>query len=260
MATITASGWGSTLDVNSIVSQLMTIEQQPIKKLDLTEAGYQARLSAYATLKSGLTTLQEATRGLSDRVVARDAGSLKTALEGFVKAYNEIAKPLRELSSYDVNTRKSAILQGDTAVRAIQSQLRDIIAATGAAGIFKSWSQIGAAFRKDGSLAIDLSKLQSAIDSNAVDVSTVVATTAGKLVSVLDSQLSAGGPLAAKANAVSLAVSLLNTERAKLNSRLADTEQHYRKQYAALDAVLGSMKSANDALTQQLAGLNTGSS
>jgi flagellar hook-associated protein 2 len=258
MATMTASGWGSTLDVNNIVSQLMAVEQQPVKKLDLKEAGYQARISAYGTLRGGLAALQEAARNLNGKVVASDTASIKPELESFVKAYNEVAKPLRDLSSYDVRSRKAAVLQGDTAVRAIQIQLRNSIAASvsGGTGALKTLSQIGVAFQKDGSLAIDSTKLQSAIDSNAVAVSSIVNAIGGELKTLLNSQLSSDGALATKADAANLNVRLLNVERTKLNARLADTEQRYRRQYAALDSLLGSMKSANDALTQQLAGLS----
>ena len=284
MATITASGLGSTLDVNGIVSQLMTIEQQPVKKLDLKEADYQARLSAYGTLKGGIAAMRDATRTLigatslqalkgtppdatlpssstASASVAQDTSSLKSGLEAFVKAYNEVAKPLHDLSVYDVNTGKAAVLQSDTAVRAIQTQMRNTIAATqaGISGSFKSLSQIGVAFQKDGSLAIDATKLQSAIDSSAVDVASIVATTGGKLKTLLDSQLSASGPLASKTDGVNLNLRLLNTQRTKLNARLADTEQRYRKQYSALDSLLGSMKATSDALTQQLAGLSSNS-
>ena len=38
MASITASGLGSGLDVSSIVSQLMAIERQPLKTLQSTQS------------------------------------------------------------------------------------------------------------------------------------------------------------------------------------------------------------------------------
>ena len=49
---ISSPGIGSNLDINSIVSQLMAIEQQPLKKLATQEASYQAKLSAFGSLKS----------------------------------------------------------------------------------------------------------------------------------------------------------------------------------------------------------------
>lgn len=63
---MTAAGAGSGLDVNSIVSQLMAIEQQPMTLLDQSESDYQAKLSAYGTLKGAFSSFQTAMQGLSD--------------------------------------------------------------------------------------------------------------------------------------------------------------------------------------------------
>jgi len=241
-------------------------EKVTAQNADITVNGIQASKSSNTVTDviHGVTlTLQKKTTATASVTVARDTSSLKSGLEAFVKAYNEVAKPLHDLSVYDVASGKAAVLQSDTAVRAIQGQMRNTIAAnqasSGFTGSFKSLSQIGVAFQKDGSLAIDATKLQSAIDSSAIDVASIVATTGGKLKTLLDSQLSASGPLASKTDGVNLSIKLLNTQRTKLNARLADTEQRYRKQYAALDALLGSMKATSDALTQQLAGLSSNS-
>ena len=64
--TISAPGIGSNLDVNGIVSQLMTVERRPVTLLDRKEAGYQARLSAYGNLKSALASFQSAMSGLNN--------------------------------------------------------------------------------------------------------------------------------------------------------------------------------------------------
>lgn len=63
---ISAAGVGSNLDVNGIVSQLMSIERQPLTLLNTKEAGFQAQLSAYGSLRSALSTFQTAVAALSD--------------------------------------------------------------------------------------------------------------------------------------------------------------------------------------------------
>lgn len=64
MTGINASGLGSGLDVNSIVSQLMAVERQPLTVLASKEASFQAKLSAYGTLKGALSSLQTAVQAL----------------------------------------------------------------------------------------------------------------------------------------------------------------------------------------------------
>ena len=57
---LSSAGIGSNLDVNSIVSQLMSVEQQPLTLLARKEASYQAKLSGFGTLKGALSQFQTA--------------------------------------------------------------------------------------------------------------------------------------------------------------------------------------------------------
>ncbi|NWG75111.1 MAG: flagellar filament capping protein FliD [Rubrivivax sp.] len=58
MATISAPGVGSGLDVKSIVSQLLAIERRPIEQLQSAASRIQTQISAYGKLQSSLATLQ----------------------------------------------------------------------------------------------------------------------------------------------------------------------------------------------------------
>lgn len=64
MATITAPGIGSGLDVSSIISQLMALEERPIIALQQREAGYQAQLSALGQLRSAVSSYKDAVGAL----------------------------------------------------------------------------------------------------------------------------------------------------------------------------------------------------
>ena len=57
---IQSPGIGSGLDVNSLVTQLMAVERQPMTQLDRKTAAYNAQLSAYGTMRSALAALQTA--------------------------------------------------------------------------------------------------------------------------------------------------------------------------------------------------------
>lgn len=62
---IQATGIGSGLDVESIVTQLMAIERQPIDRLSSKKTLVDAQVSAYGSLKSKISTFQTAMAGLS---------------------------------------------------------------------------------------------------------------------------------------------------------------------------------------------------
>jgi flagellar hook-associated protein 2 len=70
----------SSLDVNSIVSQLMELEKQPLKVLDTKEASYQAKISAYGTVKSALASLQSAVQTLTQPNTFKALGITSTDL------------------------------------------------------------------------------------------------------------------------------------------------------------------------------------
>ncbi|GMQ88177.1 MAG: hypothetical protein BMS9Abin08_1404 [Gammaproteobacteria bacterium] len=105
MPTITAPGLGSGLDVNSIVSQLVAVEQQPAaQRLDRSEADLQARLSAFGLLKSAISSFQGSLAALSsasgfqartsqssDPVVATVSASNAAAVGNFSLGVTQLA-------------------------------------------------------------------------------------------------------------------------------------------------------------------------
>lgn len=64
MATSTTSS--SSLDVNAIVTSLMSIERQPITKLNTKQTDYQAKITALGLIKSKVDAFQTAVKSLSN--------------------------------------------------------------------------------------------------------------------------------------------------------------------------------------------------
>lgn len=91
--TISSPGIGSGLDVNSIVTQLMTLERQPINLLDTKEASAQAKLSAYGSLKGALSSFQSAVAALSTpaKFAAVNASSADVTVASAAAQSNAIA-------------------------------------------------------------------------------------------------------------------------------------------------------------------------
>ena len=62
---ITAAGVGSGLDIETIVSQLMSMERQPLVALQRRESDTRAQISPTVSLKSAISSFQDAMKGLS---------------------------------------------------------------------------------------------------------------------------------------------------------------------------------------------------
>ena len=149
--------------------------------------------------------------------VARDSTGIRGAVESFVKAYNDSAKALADLSAYNATTKQAAILQGDSAVRSIQSELRRTLtsALATAGGGLTTLSDIGIAFQTDGTLKLDSTKLQTVVDDPTKDISTLFAAI-GKPTDSLVSFASASS--STKAGSYALNVTQLATQATALGN------------------------------------------
>ena len=106
--------------------------------------------------------------GDSTLTVTRDSASLQASVTSFVNAYNNVNSTLGTLTGYNAATKQGGPLLGDSAAQKLQVQVRSILsrAVAGTGGSLTTLSQIGVSFQKDGSLAVDSTKLTHAITTN----------------------------------------------------------------------------------------------
>jgi len=125
-----------------------------------------------------LNLLKENTGSPGTLTVTKDAAALKSSVNTFVNAFNTVNTVIADLTAFDPKARTSGLLQGDTSVLLIRRQIRRAMTSsiTALSGSFKSLSDIGVSFQKDGSLAADSSKLEAAINSNFNDIASLFAS------------------------------------------------------------------------------------
>ncbi len=104
--------------------------------------------------------------------VRRDTGAVKTSVEDFVKSYNELKKVITELTAYNEATKKGAALQGDSAMRSLESQIDTLLSTplTTPAGSLNTLSQIGVSKQTNGTLALDAAKFDKAMETKFSEV------------------------------------------------------------------------------------------
>ena len=66
MAVLQSPGIGSGLDINTIIAQLMAVEQRPLLQLNAKEVKANAEISAYGNLKGALASLQSSVGKLKE--------------------------------------------------------------------------------------------------------------------------------------------------------------------------------------------------
>ncbi|MGR9000154.1 MAG: flagellar filament capping protein FliD [Gammaproteobacteria bacterium] len=191
--------------------------------------------------------------------VELDKSSVSAKVNEFIKSYNTLIKTMNNLSSYDAASKKGGPLLGDPTLRGVRNQIRQVLSAPvqGLTG-FTALSEIGITTNKSGELVLDSSKLDKAMTSDFESVSKIFASDGGvskQLDSVLNNYLSSGGALTARLDGVRSRIDNIGEQRDRLNNRLAAIEARYRKQFTAMDALLGQLQSTGNFLTQQLKNL-----
>jgi flagellar hook-associated protein 2 len=196
--------------------------------------------------------------------VAPNTSNVGTAVDAFVKAYNDVVSQLKSMTAYDATNKKAAILTGDSTARSIQTQLTSMVqtAVSGITGGISSLSNIGIAMQKDGSLVTDKSKLTAALADPAKDVTALFTqTTSGnkgiavRFNELLDGLIGTDGLIPGRTSGINTSIKSLQKQTDALNLRLTQIEKRYRTQFTSLDTLMASMQQTSTYLTQQLANL-----
>ena len=111
--------------------------------------------------------------------VSRDTKTITDAVQSFVTAYNGTSSTLKNLTAFKGVGAQNGILLGDSTARAIQVEMRNMLNTTiDSGGALTTLSQIGVSFGKDGTLALDTAKLNTAISTNVSDITALFAKAA----------------------------------------------------------------------------------
>jgi len=121
-----------------------------------------------------LNLLQQSAAGVTVGVsVSNDTVSTKTTIESFISSYNNLTATLNTLTDVNVSANTAGLLVADAGVRGIENQIRRIISSSvpGLTGSIQSILDLGVKTSSDGTLTIDSTKLQTAIDNNFDEIS-----------------------------------------------------------------------------------------
>ena len=107
MTTISSAGIGSGLDVNSIVTQLMTAEKTPLKQMQSEASSIQNKLSAYGKIQSFTSALRDASLKLTQATTWADT----TAASSDASVASATTKTGAATGNYSVTVQQLASAQ-----------------------------------------------------------------------------------------------------------------------------------------------------
>ncbi len=111
-------------------------------------------------------TLAATTTGATTLNVQRDTSTLRSSIDAFIGAFNDLSGIVNELGDYDADGGTAGILTGDSMLRNLEMQLRSTIGSPGVGltGTVQTLADIGITTAADGSLSIsDEASLSSAL-------------------------------------------------------------------------------------------------
>lgn len=107
MASISSAGIGSGLDVESIITKLMSIEKAPVVQLQTQASAIQTKISAFGSLQSAVSTFRDAAQALTKS----DTWGATTATSADAASVSAVGSSSALAGSYAVKVQSLAAAQ-----------------------------------------------------------------------------------------------------------------------------------------------------
>lgn len=209
-------------------------------------------------------TLKKVTNGVDsapDKAtisITENLANARTAIENMVKAYNETVDALKAQTAYNAETKTASTLTGDALARSAGDQIRralgELMGEAGAAGV-----DLGLSSDLSGKLSFNTTKFDTAMAENGDAVRNLLSGDNSALQRLLGTpvagMLGSDGALTRRTDSLNEQVAAAGEQREAMEKRLSQIEERYRRQFIALDTLLGKLASTSNYLSQQLASL-----
>lgn len=222
--------------------------------------------NTFATTISGVTfKAEQITTAPIEITVGKDESVIKSNIDGFVKAYNDINQLLQDATKFDATTQSAGLLQGDSTAVALQNSLRNAIQSiTSSGGAFKRLADVGITQQLGGDLAVDSTKLSKALSQNPDDVKNLFRNTGGgsadgiavQIKALTTNLLSNSGFFKSKDDTLQLSLKRNSKDQTRLNEKVDAFEKRITARYTALDKQLSSLNGLNAYISQQVTAWN----
>ena len=206
--------------------------------------------------------------------LASDTSAAKTNVLALVTAYNdatglldEVTNPSSTLATY------GATLVGNSSVRAIRDQIRAMVtgdsSTKSSSGSLSALRDIGIEIDSTGKLTTNTVKLDLALNFNFSNTVTLLSGNqenqssydtslsglAGDASKALTTMLGKAGTVSTESANATTRITKYQDDLSALNDRMTRLLQSYTKQFAAMDSMVGQIRSTQTGLTSSFAGL-----
>lgn len=192
--------------------------------------------------------------------VSEDKGGVGKAVTDFVDAYNTMFDSVNSLTGVTAvggDDKKPVVgaLVGDSSVRSFMSAMRSELTSPSNAEGIRMLSDMGITTQRDGKLAVDTTKMNSAVDNNFDQVKDFFTGDKGlmaRMESKVKPYTDSDGLLAGRTKSLNNTLSSVDAERETLAARITKLEARLFTQFNAMDSLVSQLNSTSSFLTSQL--------
>ena len=183
--------------------------------------------------------------------IERDIEAVQEAVQGFADAFNELRASIKSL--------RAGQLEADSSLLSIERQIFSVLNTPAGGGTYSVLSEVGLSIQKDGTMTLNATDLQAALQSDFDGVAQLFAADgqgyANRLDTLADSWLNTGGLIDTREDGLRARVDDLVDRQFAMERNLELVEARFLAQFTALDALVGQLQSTGQFLTNQLAQL-----
>lgn len=248
----------ASADTNSWVSQ----QAATSASVDVNGLTITSQSNTISDAVSGLTInlLKASSAGTTINVTQDNTSSITSALNAFVTAYNTAASSMKSMGAYNATTKVAGALQGDAVLRSAQAQVSRLVTTKYGSGELQTLSDLGISLQKDGTLKLDSTKLNKAIEADFSAVTNMVAAVGNGFKTGLNSLIDSTGSVTSASESASRMVKELQKRQEAMQDRLDKIEERYVKQFSALDTMIAGFNQTSSSLASMLSALEVNNS
>lgn len=194
--------------------------------------------------------------------VSEDKAGVKKQIQSFVDSYNKLIGVINAQTKVtSVGEDKAPVtgaLVGDATARSLLNTIRNELVNVQGNGAIRALTDIGITTQKDGTLAIDSTKLDKAMANNFAELPALFTGEQG-LATRLDNKLKpyteTGGILEQRNKAMTETISKIDDQKEDLTRRIASLQERLYKQFNAMDTLVGQLTNTSNSLLASLENL-----
>ncbi len=186
--------------------------------------------------------------------VTNDNTAIESAFTSLTTAYNSVIKDINAQEKNDTTTGNAEPLYGDPTLSLIQTRLQAALFGGAASGSISNLAQLGVSVASDGTLSVDTSALDTALNANFSDITGFLQNSGsfGQNLSTVLNNLGSG----TSSGAITLALAQNSAQETAINDSISTKDAAIAAEKISLTTELNTANQILQAIPQQLNEIN----